>query len=88
MEERYVKHYLQLPITLAVFLIPEDIIPSYSLKGIFQKAEKLINETGDVTKAASTKVKMKTIKSSYDLNFHLFQPKRKSEKFYECYCRL
>lgn len=51
LKERNVKHHHQLPILLLAFLIPEDI-PNHSLKGIFQKAEELINETGAITKAA------------------------------------
>lgn len=67
-KERYAKYHRQLPITLAAFLITEDIIPSHNLKGIFEKAEELINPV---------QKKMRTIKSSYDLNPHIFQPKSK-----------
>lgn len=77
LKERYAKYHRQLPITLAIFLITEDIIPSHNLKGIFEKAEELINVTGDMTKAASAQKKMRNIKSSYDLNPHIFQPKSK-----------
>ena len=88
LKERNVKHHRQLPTTLAAFLLPEDIIPSHSLKGIFQKAEELINETGAITKAASAELKMRIIKSPYYQKPHIVQPKDKSKYFYECDCRL
>lgn len=81
LKERNVKHHRQLPTTLAAFLLPEDIIPSHSLKGIFQKAEELINENRAITKAGPAEPKMRTIETSFDLKPHLVEPKGKSKKF-------
>ena len=46
LKKKNVKHHCQLPIMLAAFLIPEDIILSHSLKEVFQNAEELMNEIG------------------------------------------
>ena len=80
LNERNVKHHRWLHTPLPAFLMPEDI-PSHSFKGIFQKAEELINENRAITKAGPAEPKMRTIESSFDLKPHLVEPKGKSKKF-------
>ena len=62
-------------------------IPEESVSDIFERARKLLDEPGAITKAASSDEYMRTVKSSYGPKPHLVTPSSRNRYLLTCPCK-
>ena len=62
-------------------------IPEESVSDIFERARKLLDEPGAITKAASSDEYMRTVKSSYGPKPHLVTPSSRNQYLLTCPCK-
>ena len=62
-------------------------IPEESVSDIFERARKLLDEPGAISKAASSDEYMRTVKSSYGPKPHLVTPSSRNRYLLTCPCK-
>ena len=62
-------------------------IPEESISDIFERARKLVDEPGAITKAASSDEYMRTVKSSHGPKPHLVTPSSRNRYLLKCPCK-
>ena len=66
--------------------IPEECIPTATLRAIFEKAELLINEKGAIKEAASNDERLRTVKSKDGGDPLVVKPLGKKIDLFQCVC--